>query len=307
MLEHGIELQFVTWAGFVGGQSPGGGIVREIVIFIGGAFARGAGNIQREDKFAFLPGVVQKRRRNHVRRRLLRGLGGCGNANAGGTIGKGDDFLRDDNLLDLLQPILIERKNRVAYKLLFFQLVNHVAVVARRKIAFFRDARGDWLHFALNFCECFMRHGGDLRWWNVDAILLEIQRIFFRRQAEVGSRFRQDVRPHPGVVVGELYFELAERLLPTFQIVFRQERGDSVDVVRIAREFGFDFHARRINDAGFRHLLNGALLQNLDDWRIAGFDAGIFAEACYGRGTAVGRGLFIEQESAGRRIRSCWR
>ena len=82
MFQHGIELQLVSRAGFVRGQRPGRRIEGEVVIFLGAGLPRPGGNIQGQNELALLPGVVQKRRRHHVRRRLLRGLGRSGNPDA---------------------------------------------------------------------------------------------------------------------------------------------------------------------------------------------------------------------------------
>ena len=46
-----------------------------------------------------------------------------------GPVGKRHDLLVDDDLLDLLQALLIERQNGVAHELLLLQFADDVAIV----------------------------------------------------------------------------------------------------------------------------------------------------------------------------------
>ena len=120
VLEHGIELQFVAGTGFVSGERPGRGVESEVVVFFGCALAGRGGDVQGKNELAFLSGVVQKGRRLHVGRGLLRGFGGGRDANSRGAIGQRDDLVIGDDLLDLLQAIFVEGQDRVADELLLF-------------------------------------------------------------------------------------------------------------------------------------------------------------------------------------------
>ena len=66
------------------------------------------------------------------------------------------------------------------------------------------DLRGQRRHLRLVLREGRVRHGGDLRRREIDAVVLEGERVLLWRQAEVGARLGQDVLAHPGVVVGQL-------------------------------------------------------------------------------------------------------
>jgi len=80
LLHHRVELQFVARTSLVRGERPGDRIEGEIVVVVLGAAVR-RGNVERQDELAALTGVVQQRRWHHVRRRLLRGLGGARETN----------------------------------------------------------------------------------------------------------------------------------------------------------------------------------------------------------------------------------
>ena len=149
MFEHGIKLQLVAGTGLVRGERPGRRIESEVVVFLGAGLAGPCRNIQRQNKLALLPGIVQKWRRHHVRRRLLRGLGRGGNPDSRRAIGQRDDLFLDDDLFDLLQPLLVKRQNGVAHQLLLLQLADHVAIVARRQVPLLRDLLRDRLHLGL--------------------------------------------------------------------------------------------------------------------------------------------------------------
>ncbi len=157
VLEHRVELQLMSRPRLVRDQGPGRGIEGEVVILLGRLLSRRRRNIQRQDKLALLPAIVQEGRRHHVGRRLLRGLGRRGNANSRRPVGQGDNLLVDDNLLDLLQPFLVERQNRSPLELLFFELPHHVAIVARGEMPLLGDPGRNGLHLSLEFGERLMR------------------------------------------------------------------------------------------------------------------------------------------------------
>ncbi len=79
LLDHGVELEFVAGTGLMRDERPTGG-VEGVVVYLGGLGAAGTGGRgEREDEDTALAGVVQERRRHHVRGRLL------------GTFGRGTE------------------------------------------------------------------------------------------------------------------------------------------------------------------------------------------------------------------------
>ena len=99
--------------------------------FCAAACPSSGGNVQRQNELALLPGVVQERRRRHVRRGLLRGLGGDAIRMRAGRAGSVTRCCFRMIFFDLLQPVLIKRQDRVAHHLLLLQFTNHLAIVAR--------------------------------------------------------------------------------------------------------------------------------------------------------------------------------
>ncbi len=63
---------------------------------------------------------------------LLCSLGCRRNTDLCRAIGQRHDLLFNNDLLDLLEPILVEGQNRISHELLLLQLVHHIAVIARR-------------------------------------------------------------------------------------------------------------------------------------------------------------------------------
>jgi hypothetical protein len=99
--------------------------------------------------------------------------------------------LLHDDRLDVLQAPLVERQDGITGELGLLELGDHVPIIPRRKMSLPRDPRGDRRHLALVLREGGVRHPADLRGRDVDAVILEIQRVLFRRQAEIGARAGQ--------------------------------------------------------------------------------------------------------------------
>ena len=234
MLEHGIELQFVAGTGFVGGERPGRGVESEVIVFFGRALAGRRGAVQGKDELAFFSSVVQKGRRLHVGRGLLRGFGGGGDANSRRAIGQRDDLVISDDLLNLLQAIFVEGQDGVADDLLFLELADYVAIVGRGQVALLRDFGGDDFHFALDLGEFFVGHLGDLCGRDVDAVVFEGESVLLGRQAEIGARLGQHGGLEPRVVFSELRFQRGVGLFPAGEFVFFEEHGDAFEIICIA-------------------------------------------------------------------------
>src|ERR1051326_6997494 len=77
---------------------------------------------------AFLPGVVQKWRRRHVRSRLLRGFGGIGDADSSWAVGQCNQLMINDDFFDLLQTLLVKRQDGIAYDLFLLQLADDITI-----------------------------------------------------------------------------------------------------------------------------------------------------------------------------------
>ena len=201
VLYHGIELQFVAGPRLMCSQRPRHRIEGEVVVLIFRT-TRCRRNIQRQHELAALSGVVQERRRRHMRRRLLRGLGRGRQPNDRRTAGQCDQILCHDDFFDLVQSIFKEGQNRLAGDLLFLQFGNDGAIVARWITIGLRYARRQRRHLGLVLHKGGMRHLRDLRRRDVDAVSFERQNIFLRRQTEISARLGQYVGLDPGVVVG---------------------------------------------------------------------------------------------------------
>ena len=232
-----------------------------------------------------------------MRRGLLRGLGGSGDPDPRRPVGKSNNLFIDDDLFNLLQPLLVKRQNGVAHQLLLLQFADHVAIVARRQVPLLRDLLRDGLHFGLKFTEHLVCHGSDLGGRNVDAVVFQIERIFLGRKAEIGARLGQHIGLCPRVIFGELRFELVVGFLPARQFVFLEQRGDAFHVAGIAAQFGFNLGAGGINHVRLGHLLHHALLQDVSQRFVSRLHPGIFSDADHGRGPPFRGSLFIEQHS----------
>ena len=111
--------------------------------------------------------------------RVLRRLC-CGSyADAGRPLGS-DTICCWTMIFSICSSGLRKRQNSIAHELLLFQFVYHIAIVARRQVALFRNLQGNGLHFSLNLCESLVRHSGNLFGRNVDAVIFKGERIFLR-------------------------------------------------------------------------------------------------------------------------------
>src|SRR5207247_4974537 len=141
MLQHGVKLQLVSRTRLVRGERPCCGIEGEVVVFLRSSLAGACRYVEWQNELAFFSGVVQKRWRDHVRRRLLRSFGGRGDTDACRPVGQGDDLLIYDDPLDLLQAVLVKRQNAVANQLLLLELAYHAAVITCGQVALLRNLR----------------------------------------------------------------------------------------------------------------------------------------------------------------------
>ena len=140
-----------------------------------------------------------------------------------------------------------------------------------------------------------MRHRGDLRRRDVDTVVFERQGVLLGRQPEIGARLGQDVRPHPGIIVRQLGFQLRVRIVPARELVLLEQDGDPVDVIRVAAECGLNFALGGKDDSRFGDLRQLALLQQLGERLMAGFGTRIFAQPHECRRPPVRRHLIVEQ------------
>jgi len=104
----------------VRGQSPRGRIERKVIVLIGSFLPWTRRNIQGQHEFPALSRIVQEGRRLHMWRRLLRRFCRRRNADLRRTIRQRNNLVLDNDLLDLMQPVFIGGKNRLADQLLLF-------------------------------------------------------------------------------------------------------------------------------------------------------------------------------------------
>ncbi len=142
-----------------------------------------------------------------------------------------------------------------------------------------------------------MRHGRNSRRRDVDTVLLEGERIFLRRQAEVRARLGQNILPHPGVVAAQLILQFPIGGLPAGQLVFPEQGGDPVHVVGIPAQLRIQLALGGIDDAGLGDLLRLPLPQQLRERRVARLQAGVLAQTHQG-GLPPLRGHLVVQQAA---------
>ncbi len=296
LLDHGIELQLVTGARLVRGERPGDRVESEVIVAVRRAAIRGR-DIERQHELAALAGVVHQRRRRHVRGGLARRLRRGRQADDRRPVGQRHQVVRHDELLDLVQAVVEERQDRIAGDLLLLQLTDHGAVVLRGVVIGARHLRGERCHLRLVLGKCRVRHGGDLRRRDVDPVLLEIECILFRRQAEIRARLGQDVLAHPAVVVRQLRLEFLEGGLPALQAVLFAQLRHAVEIIRVASELGLDLALRGVDNSRLRHLLLHTLLQDLGEGAVATLQARVAAQPRQCRRPPLGGHLLIEQRA----------
>ena len=218
MLDHGVELQFMAGPCFVRGEGPRDRIESEVIVLVHSA-ARCRRDIERQNELSALTGIVQKRRRTHVWGRLLRGFSRRREPDDGGAVRQSDQILRNDDLFDFMQAIFEEGQNRLAGDLLLLQFRDYCAIVAGRIAVGFGDLRRQWRHFVLILRKGSVRHLGNLRRRNIDAVAFECENIFLRRQAKIGARLGQNRGLDPGVVLRQLHLQFCIGGFPAGQVV----------------------------------------------------------------------------------------
>src|SRR4029079_17858008 len=133
MLNHCGKLQLVSRPRFVRRQRPRRRLEREIIIWLRlrGICRR---DVERQDDLPLLTAIVDEPGRTHVRRGLLRALRRAGNPDPRWTIGQGYQVSGPDDLFELLQPLLVVRKDGISHELLLLQIANHAAVIGIRTL-----------------------------------------------------------------------------------------------------------------------------------------------------------------------------
>ena len=212
-----------------------------------------------------------------------------------GPIGQRHDLLLDDDALDVPQALFVERQDGIARELHLLELGDDGPVIARGELALARDPRGDRRHLGLIFFEGGMRFRGDVGGREIDAVLLECERVFLGGQTKVRARLRQQIALDPGVVFGELGLQLCIGILPAGQPILLEERADAFDVVRVAPELGFELGLGRIVHPRLRHLLLDTLFVEPRDGHASRLDAGVFPQPDHRRRAAL-RGHLVIQE-----------
>ena len=161
----------------------------------------------------------------------------------------------------------------------------------------FRDLRRNRLHLSLQIAERLVSDRRQLCGRNVDAVVLEIQRILLGGKTEIGTRLGKHSRLRPRVVLDQLSFQFLVRLLPAGQFVLLQECGNAFQIIGIPRQLGFNLGACGIHHTRLRHLLGNALLQDLCQRLITRFQPGILPDPNHRGRPAFRRSLLVQQDS----------
>ena len=185
------KLELVAGPGLMGGQRPRGGREIEVVELL--HLPRLVGDVEREDKLADLARVAEQPRGMHVGCRRGRAFGFGGDPDAGRPGRQAQDLLVPDDLLDLLEPGLVMGEDRIADELFFLECLDDVAVVGGWQPFLPGNLGRDGLHLALDLGEGQVGLGGKLGRRNVDADLLESERVQLGRQAEILAGPGQDL------------------------------------------------------------------------------------------------------------------
>ncbi len=152
-------------------------------------------------------------------------------------------MLAAHDLFDLREPLLIMRQNRLAHNLILLKLPDDIAIIGKGPAVLLRELRRDLLHLTLHFGEQGVGSGGEFGGRNIDANVLEIQRINLRWEAKIFAALRQDFFLHEFVIGSELFLYARVGVLITFYLVFREELSDAIDVDGSIGQVFFDLGA----------------------------------------------------------------
>ena len=108
LLDERGELELVAGAGFVSRQRPGCRLEIKIIEFL--HLSRGVGHVEWKDELADLASVAEEPGGLHVRRGGRRAFRLGRQPDLRGAIRQGQDSLRPDDVLDLLEPFLVVRR-----------------------------------------------------------------------------------------------------------------------------------------------------------------------------------------------------
>ena len=113
-----------------------------------------------------------------------------------GAVGQRHQILFPDDRFDVLEPLAVVRQDGIADELLLLECADDLAVVTGLQAARCGDLRRQPLHLALDLGEGLVRQPGERFWRESDTHLFELERIQVCREAKIGSRLRQDLRPY---------------------------------------------------------------------------------------------------------------
>ena len=124
---------------------------------------------ERQHELAAFDGVVQKRRQYDMRRRLQRRFHGRREPDVRPTFRHREEAAILREVLDHLQPPLVQHQSRVADDLFLLEIPDHISIVGRRQPALFRNLLGERLHLVLNLGERLMRRRDEPIGRDIDA------------------------------------------------------------------------------------------------------------------------------------------
>ena len=284
-------------AAFVCGESPAAGFVGEVVV--GGALAVLAARrriAERQHELALLAGIADQRRRQEVGRRLCGGFGVGSETHDHRPLRQIDDFVRGDLLLEFRHDrVAVITFDRVLAELLLLQLMDHRAIVGRLNAFCLGDERRDLLHRIARFHEFQARALDQQFGSDVDADLLELERIQLGRQARVGARDRQHVLAHPVSIVAELLVHRRECGVAAGDLVLVEQLADAGRIgVGIAQRL-LDLELGRFQQGGVLEFFLVALTRERGDRRAAGRQADVTLQTVERLGATRRIGLVLQQ------------
>ncbi len=95
-----------------------------------------------------------------------------------------------------------------------------------------------------------VRHFCELRWWDVDADLLQLEGVLFGRKTEIGARFGEHFLGYEIVVGGQLFLQLGIGRLIALHMVLLKELANAVDIGAAGGEILLDFALVRADKSG---------------------------------------------------------
>ena len=278
------------------GQRPRRGREVEVVVLQGIAIRRR--HRHRQHELALLPGVADQRRGQEMRGRLRRAFRRRTQAHDHRPVRHIHDALCADDRVDRVDDLAVFAFQPVVRDGVALQRTQHGDVVVRignLQLLRGHDLRRELAHRRARFHELDLGALHQQLRIDVDAHLLELERVHRRRQLRVVARPGQHFAAGPFGVVAQLLAERVQRRLRALDLVFREQVVDALDVGIAVRQRLFDFHLAGASQARIAEAFGVAVLRQLHQWRGICGHAGVALQARERMRAAFGRGLVGEQ------------